>query len=148
MINTVISDQFEDQFPWHILEETAKSVLKHQEISPDASLSIVVETNEELQKLNQQFRGIDTPTDVLSFPAGDVDPDTGSQYLGDIVISWEKVQTQAIHQSVKCEMRLMVVHGVLHLLGYDHHTDSEQAEMWAIQDAILQHYGCASPPIS
>ncbi len=91
-----------------------------------SALSIVIDNNEKLRELNKQFRGIDAPTDVLSFPSGEIDPETGETYLGDIIISWEKVQSQALQQTIECEMRLMVVHGILHLLGYDHATDTEQ----------------------
>ena len=126
MINIIISEAYTKEFDWDILEETAKLVLHHQNISEDATLSIVIDNNEKLRELNNQFREIDAPTDVLSFPSGEIDPETGSKYLGDIIISWEKVQTQAIQQTIKCEMRLMVVHGVLHLLGYDHSTDIDQ----------------------
>ena len=146
MINTVISESFADQFSWEVLEEMAELVLQHQQISEEVDLTIVVEDNHSLQELNNQFRGIDAPTDILSFPAGEKDPDTGIRYLGDIIISWEKVQQQAVAQSIECEMRLMVTHGVLHLLGYDHHTASEQEEMWSIQNEVLQQFGCSSPP--
>jgi len=147
MINILVADAYTNECNWEFLEETAKIVLQHQKISADAVLSIVIDNNEKLRELNNQFREIDAPTDVLSFPSGEIDPETGNEYLGDIIISWEKVQTQAIQQSLECEMRLMVVHGVLHLLGYDHSTDIEQEEMWSIQDQILEPFGCSSPVI-
>ena len=148
MINTIIAEDYTNEFAWEILEETATDVLQHQKISSDAVLSIVIDNNEKLRELNNQFREIDAPTDVLSFPSGEIDPETGYVYLGDIIISWEKVQAQAVEQSIECEIRLMVVHGVLHLLGYDHSTFAEQKEMWDIQDQILKPYGCSSPEIS
>jgi len=147
MINIIIAEDYTKEFDWTILENTAKLVLQHQNISEDATLSIVIDDNEKLRELNNQFREIDAPTDVLSFPSGEIDPETGSKYLGDIIISWEKVKAQAIQQSIECEMRLMVIHGVLHLLGYDHSTDREQEEMWDIQDQILKPFGCSSPVI-
>lgn len=147
MINTIIAEAYENDADWSMLEKTANLVLRHQNISPDVVLSIVIDNNEKLRELNIQFRGIDAPTDVLSFPSGEIDPETGKVYLGDIIISWEKVKAQAIQQSAECELRLMVVHGVLHLLGYDHATDAEQKEMWEIQDSILKPFGCASPKI-
>jgi probable rRNA maturation factor len=148
MINVIIADAYSNEFDWEILEETANIVLQHQKISSDAVLSIVIDNNEKLRELNYQFREIDTPTDVLSFPSGEIDPETSNEYLGDIIISLEKVKTQAIQQTLECEMRLMVVHGVLHLLGYDHSTDTEQEIMWGIQDQILEPFGCSSPEIS
>lgn len=147
MINLIISEAYEDEFNWPILESTAEIVLNHQNIPPGSDLSIVIDNNEKLRELNGQFRGIDAPTDVLSFPSGETDPETGHVYLGDIIISWEKVQAQAVQQSIECEMRLMVVHGVLHLLGYDHATKIEQNTMWEIQDHILKPFGCSSPII-
>lgn len=146
MINIIIAEAYKDKIAENFLEEIASSVLQHQEISPDSALSIVIDNSEKLRELNKQFRGIDAPTDVLSFPSGEIDPETGETYLGDIIISWEKVQSQALQQTIECEMRLMVVHGILHLLGYDHATDTEQKRMWTIQDQILSRFGCSSPP--
>jgi len=77
-----------------------------------------------IRRLNRTWRGIDTPTDVLSFPAGE-DPGPG-RHLGDLVISRETAARQARHEghSLATELRVLALHGLLHLLGYDHERDS------------------------
>jgi probable rRNA maturation factor len=76
----------------------------------------------ELRRLNRQFRGIDRATDVLSFPAP---AGSGAGSLGDIAISWSRARVQArrFGHSAECEVRILMLHGVLHLLGLDHHVD-------------------------
>ena len=105
----------------------------------EAELTIVLTDDEQLHQLNLQYLGIDAPTDVLSFPSDFIDPDTGSPYLGDILISIPRLLAQAAEAGhpVQDELRLLTVHGVLHLLGYDHAEEAEQARMWALQTDIL-----------
>jgi probable rRNA maturation factor len=121
----------------------------------------VITNDAEVQALNRQYRGIDAPTDVLSFAMhDDPPPDPATQaartgtpfvvapeqaletdaYLGDVIVSLPRVVAQAAEQghSVAQELRLLVVHGVLHLLGHDHAAPPDQIQMWAIQDQILQ----------
>jgi probable rRNA maturation factor len=80
---------------------------------------------------------------VLSFPAGETDPDTGEYYLGDVVISFPRAQAQAQERghSTAEELDLLVVHGVLHLLGYDHADVEERDRMWAVQQQVLNQLG-------
>lgn len=112
------------------------------EAATPAGLSLVITNSETVQSLNNQFRNIDAPTDVLSF-AADSDPhalEPGEPpYLGDILIAFPVAAQQAEESGhgVEEELRFLTVHGVLHLLGYDHHTPDEQAEMWALQSTIL-----------
>jgi probable rRNA maturation factor len=142
MINLIISPSFESQIPQEVLLRSAEAVLMHEQ--KDMDLSIVISDNRELQRLNREFLGNDTPTDVLSFPMGEVDPDTQRLYAGDIIISWEKVveQAQKSGHPIECELALLVVHGVLHLFGYDHATAEEKQVMWEIQGNILKALGC------
>jgi len=109
----------------------------------DADLSIVISGDDDVRILNQRFLGIDAPTDVLSFPAGDTDPETGSGYLGDVIISMPRAVDQAVQRghSTEAELQVLVVHGVLHLLGYDHATSAEKKRMWLIQGNILASLG-------
>ena len=83
------------------------------------------------------------PTDVLSFPASETDPDTGASYIGDILISIPRAQAQAdaAGHPLEAEVQLLVVHGVLHLLGYDHADAEEKALMWKAQAEILTGLG-------
>lgn len=145
MINLLISDAYTNQVDIQKLEQAALAVLKHEEVSTESELSIVIEDDARLHELNNEFLGIDAPTDVLSFPAGEdeVDPETNHPYLGDIIISYPRSVEQASaagHTAVN-EMQLLVVHGTLHLLGYDHAEPEEKAEMWAAQAAILRDLG-------
>jgi probable rRNA maturation factor len=89
--------------------------------------------------LNRQYLGVDAPTDVLSFPVGEVDPESEALYLGDILISYPQAlaQAEAAGHPVQAELQLLVVHGTLHLLGYDHAEEDEKTLMWKAQDEIL-----------
>ncbi len=124
------------------MEAAAQAVLQASSTPIHADLTIVVADDAYLQQLNRQFLGIEAPTDVLSFPAGDVDPDTNLPYLGDVIISIERAQTQAVNHSLEDELRLLVVHGVLHLLGHDHAEQAEKEAMWGKQREVLHNLGC------
>ena len=130
-------------FPTALLERAAQAALKHQRQSPKANLSIVLTDNRRLRQLNRDYLGIDAPTDVLSFPASETDPETGAPYIGDILISLPRaeVQAQAAGHSLDWEVQLLVVHGILHLLGHDHATADEKARMWKAQAEILERLG-------
>ena len=100
----------------------------------------------ESQALNRQFRGKDAPTNVLSFPA-DLPEDIDADYLGDIVVCAEVVRREARDQnkSLPGHWAHMLVHGVLHLQGYDHQEDAEAAEMEALETEILGEMGYPDP---
>jgi probable rRNA maturation factor len=106
-------------------------------------LSLVLTDDAALHDLNREYLDIDAPTDVLAFPAGESDPDSQALYLGDVVISYERAQEQATAggHSLQAELRLLVVHGVLHLLGHDHADEIQKAAMWSIQAGILSAFG-------
>lgn len=111
--------------------------------------------DQELRRLNLQFRGIDKPTDVLSFGGeryrdgklrSDEKPASGAgdaEFLGDIVISMERCaeQANAAGHPVESELALLVIHGTLHLLGYDHGAKTRKARMWSAQSRALQSLG-------
>jgi probable rRNA maturation factor len=124
------------------LQQIAESVLRHE--ARPGQMTVVVTDDVGIQQLNRDFLGIDAPTDVLSFSAQeDGSPFVGapeaSSYLGDVIISYPQAVTQAeeVGHPVGQEIDLLVVHGTLHLLGYDHVSDEERAAMWARQDQIL-----------
>ncbi len=123
-----------------LLEKAAYEVLKHTGTTPEVEATLVLTGDAQLRRLNRDFLGIDAPTDVLAFPAGETDPDTGSPYLGDVVISYQRarVQANAAKHSIVDELQLLVVHGLLHLLGYDHADEKSKAAMWGLQNDILQ----------
>ncbi len=111
--------------------------------SANADMTIVLTDDRQLHELNVDYLEVDAPTDVLSFPAGEVDPETETLYLGDVVISVPRAMQQAQNggHPVEAELQLLVVHGTLHLLGYDHATDEEKAVMWAEQAKVLERLG-------
>ena len=114
------------------------------------TMTILVTGDEGIQDLNLEYRGEDSPTDVLSFTALEPDPETGNPYLGDIVISAERAAEQAetAGHPLEAEMQLLVVHGVLHLCGHDHGETEEKARMWAAQAEILGRLGLSGMTIS
>ncbi|UCF28338.1 MAG: rRNA maturation RNase YbeY [Chloroflexota bacterium] len=126
-----------------LIERTVLATLKHQGISPDADLSVVITDDTRLHQLNRDFLGIDAPTDVLSFPAGHTDPDTNRKYLGDVIISFPTACRQAdqFGHSISSEITLLIVHGILHLLGHDHMKPGEKSSMWSAQTEILDSLG-------
>jgi probable rRNA maturation factor len=111
---------------------------------PDAEVTLVITDDAAVADLNRQYRAVDGPTDVLSFPAqepapGFVSAPEADAYLGDILIALPFARRQAaeLGKPLADELRLLAVHGTLHLLGYDHAEPEEEAVMWARQDAIL-----------
>jgi probable rRNA maturation factor len=126
-----------------LLERTANAVLEQQSVKEDLILSIILTNDKKLRELNRDYLGIDAPTDVLSFPASESDPETGARYLGDILISVPRAaeQAKAAGHDLAGEIQLLVVHGVLHLLGYDHAEVEEKARMWAAQADVLERLG-------
>jgi probable rRNA maturation factor len=112
-----------------ILTDLADRILNDLDRS-EAELSILITDDEEIRSLNRDYRSVDSPTDVLSFSQVEGDgPVVGPQLLGDVVISWETAQRQSreLGHAVSEEMKRLLVHGILHLLGYDHEGDEEIA---------------------
>ncbi len=133
------------RLPVRRLKQVAAWVLDRHNVSPEAGLSIVVTEDETVRQLNRQYRQVDAPTDVLSFPAGEADVPPGDEppYLGDLILALPTIQRQAEREghSVSDELALAVIHGTLHLLGYDHDTPARQAAMWAAQAEALLAMG-------
>lgn len=144
MITVSISPKYSASVQPDVIERAAQTVLDMESNDANSELTIVIDNDKEIQKLNYQFLGVDAPTDVLSFPSDETDPETQLQYLGDIIISYPRAlaQAEAAGESVSDELQLLVVHGVLHLLGFDHAEPEEKAEMWAAQQAVLNSLGC------
>ena len=142
------------------MEETAKKVvaaaLFYIGCPYDAEVNLLITDNEGIHEMNRDFRQIDRPTDVLSFPMLEYDepgnfegfdedcpdafdPETGELLLGDIVISYEKVVSQAeeFGHSTLREYSFLIAHSMLHLFGFDHMEDDERKEMERMQEEIL-----------
>lgn len=109
-------------------------------LDKEVALTIVITGDKQIRRLNEHYRGMGKTTDVLSFPADYMDPDLEKRYLGDVVISYPtaKSQSQERAHGVGEELQLLVVHGVLHLLGYVHLEETGQEEMASVQARILQ----------
>jgi len=134
-----------------LLQRAAREVMDYIGGDMDVDITIILTDDAQIHELNKQYRGIDAPTDVLSFPSGDTDPDSNRLYLGDVVISYPRAQSQAEAGGhlVEAELQLLVVHGVLHLTGYDHVEGQGKSRMRAAQAEILVLLGCetVTPPL-
>ena len=139
----MIHIESEVPFPQHLLEQAGRETLKHQSYSLESELSIILTDDARLHELNLNYLGVNAPTDVLSFPASETDPETGAHYIGDILISVPRAQAQAeaAGHPLEAEVQLLVVHGVLHLMGHDHAEAEEKKRMWEAQAEILERLG-------
>lgn len=132
------------------LERLAMRALETEQVPKPAELSIVLADDPTVHELNRTYRNTDAPTDVLSFSQLDGEqftrPEGNTQHLGDIVISVETAARQAAQyrQTLQQELEHLLVHGVLHLIGYDHETPEDAAAMQLQEDEVLgapQHRG-------
>ncbi|OBT12877.1 rRNA maturation RNase YbeY [Vibrio sp. UCD-FRSSP16_10] len=116
------------------------------QFQPDSELTIRIVDSEESHQLNHDYRGKDKPTNVLSFPF-EAPPEVEINLLGDLVICKQVVEDEAIEQQtpLKSHWAHMVVHGCLHLLGYDHIQDDEAEEMESLEADIMQGLGFEDP---
>ena len=116
-----------------------------------AELSLVLASDARLRGLNRAWRGIDKPTNVLAFPAGDAvaadGPGAPPRQLGDVILAYETVAAEARAQgkTLAAHLSHLIVHGVLHLLGFDHGTAAEAVDMEAAEVAILAGLGLRDP---
>lgn len=132
-----------------LVSESVDGALVYLGFTRECELSVTFTDNGKIRILNRDYRGIDRPTDVLSFPMysfsdGDVPDGDEHVMLGDIVISVEKAREQAAEygHSLRREIAFLAVHSVLHLLGYDHETSEEdEKEMFALQEKIMNALG-------
>lgn len=132
-----------------LVYESVDGALVYLGFTRECELSVTFTDNGKIRILNRDYRGIDRPTDVLSFPMysfsdGDVPDGDEHVMLGDIVISVEKAREQAAEygHSLRREIAFLAVHSVLHLLGYDHETSEEdEKEMFALQEKIMNALG-------
>lgn len=138
MLSIDVSPEFEPYLDTEYLEQLAAAVLTGEGIAGPTELNLLITDDEGIRAINRQYRGIDAPTDVLSFSAlpssGEdmfVMPPDGILRLGDIVISFERAREQATEfgHSVRQEVGELFVHGLLHILGYDHENETDAAVM-------------------
>ena len=143
-----------------VAEAVISETLDYEDCPYEVQVNIILTDNDEIQQINLEQRGIDAPTDVLSFPMieyaypsdftvleadgmDNFDPDSGELILGDIVISVDKVLEQAekYNHAVKREYAFLIAHSMLHLFGYDHMDELERGNMELKQDEILTRLG-------
>jgi probable rRNA maturation factor len=135
-----VDPAYEDRVPSEVLRTLLEGVLDGEGVA-SGELTVQVYGDELLHELNLSFRGIDAPTDVLSFPSADDEfpAAEGDAYLGDVAISVPAAERNAALTGTpfERELRQLAVHGVLHLLGYGHDDDTSEARMRAREVAIL-----------
>jgi probable rRNA maturation factor len=155
-----IDNTTEDELPDYyveIIEDVIKGSIEYLKCPYECEVSVTITDNDGIHTINLDERGIDAPTDVLSFPMLDFDnpndlsyiekypqdyfnPETGELLLGDIVISLDRVQSQSKEygHSDKREIAFLTAHSILHLFGYDHMEEEERLQMETAQDTILK----------
>lgn len=144
MIDIQISDDYKNEIQEKIVANAVEATIRNLKKDINCEITVVIDNDEFIKEINKNFRGIDNPTDVLSFPSNEINPETGNVYQGDIIISYPTAVKQAVQyeHSIMDEIQLLVVHGTLHLFGYDHAEEIEKTKMWAIQAEILAELGC------
>ena len=139
-----------------LIQRAISAALREEKVPDDCEVSVLLTDNEGIHELNREYRGVDRPTDVLSFPANELspgefdadlcerDPETGRVFLGDMAISLEKCEAQAeeFGHSFERELMYLTVHSTLHLLGYDHVDEAEmKRQMRGREDVIMSRLG-------
>jgi len=141
---SIVSHREPEPLAFEAFERLATFVLTIEEVPALTELSIALVDEGEMAQLNEQYRGIEGPTDVLSFECDDPCPTPGDEpiMLGDVIIAPTVAERQAaeLGHSVEHELDVLLVHGVLHLLGYDHEDDADADVMAAREAAILDAY--------
>ena len=150
-VETDISEEWDRRIDWPALARASVHAAVAHSRHPgltDSEVSVTFTSDEEVRALNAQWRGKDKPTNVLSFPMAEESELAGAQLLGDIVLAFGVCAAEAADQQVAIETHAahLVVHGTLHLLGYDHETSEGDAEeMEEAERRALAAIGIADP---
>lgn len=148
-MNIDISNESGIEIDEQALGSLSSFVLADQHVHPDAELSVLITNEERMSQLHVEWMGLEGPTDVLSFPMDEVRPQSWSgetadepPVLGDLVLCPTVAQEQAktAGHSTEEELQLLTVHGILHLLGFDHAEANEELEMFALQSDLLTRW--------
>ncbi len=137
-----ITTEGDYQIEEEAIRKAARCALQVAHAEPPLALTVTLTSAERVRELNRDFACLDETTDVLSFGAEDepyaVEPGE-PPYIGDVIIAYPvaQEQAQAAGQSVLAELQMLAIHGVLHLLGHDHATPEQRAEMWALESAAI-----------
>jgi len=147
-IEIFVEEEFRGLMDEGWVRSIAQTVLKAEGVAPPYEVSLVFTDSETVRRLNRDYRGVDEPTDVLAFymlPQKEVDdsfalPPDGVARLGEVIISYPQAVEQAREQghSTGKELALLVIHGILHLLGYDHEEPEEEAKMRTREKELLE----------
>ncbi len=147
-INVLVDEGFAGCPKVSWLKKVVKQVLVAQGVNIKAELSLVITGQEKIRQLNLAYLGEDQPTDVLSFPMlaepsgfPFVIPPGGKKHLGDVIISYPQavIQAEEHRHSLEREMAILIIHGVLHLLGYDHEKAEQEQEMCGREAEIMSN---------
>lgn len=120
----------------------SQKILSSLNLSEDTEFSLTFVNNEEIHKLNKEYRKKDYATDVLSFPFENEFNLPINNIMGDVIISLQKAQAQAEEygHSFNRELGFLIIHGILHLIGYDHETKEDEVEMFSLQKKLLLNF--------
>ena len=127
-----------------LVKKAAAAALRAEGVDEPCEIGVTLTNDEGIHAINREQRGVDRPTDVLSFPIDEMDYDTNHRYLGDMVLSLERAEAQGEEYGggFEHEAQYLTVHSVLHLLGYDHLDEGEEkAKMRAREKAIMKELG-------
>ena len=121
------------------IRRAARAVLMEEQVDEPCELSVLLTDDEGIHALNREFRQVDRPTDVLSFPMGETDPRTGRYLLGDMVLNTDraKAQGEELGHGADHEISYLTVHSVLHLLGYDHVDEGEMKRAMRAREKVI-----------
>lgn len=143
-MTVAINNESGTELDEHLLVELAQFVMNEMAMHPLAELSVMMVDEPTMSNLHEHFMGESGPTDVLAFPMDELRPLPGDEQpelglLGDVVLcpTVAAAQAAAAGHDVATELNLLCTHGILHLLGYDHHEDEEQREMFSLQSKLL-----------
>ena len=147
-IEVFVDDKFRGLVDGGWVKKIVRQVLKAEGVAPPYQVSMVFNSSETVRQLNRDYRGVDEPTDVLAFymlPQKGVDssfalPPDGVARLGEVIISYPQAVKQAREQghSPQRELALLIIHGILHLLGYDHEDPEEESKMREKERILLE----------
>ena len=149
-ISVLVDEHLETGLEVSWLEGIARQVLEAQGVGAQAELGLFIATQERIKQLNRDYLDRDEPTDVLAFSAGEgveaelppfVPPPDGVLHLGEVIISYPQavIQAEEHRHSVEKEIAILVIHGVLHLLGYEHDKPELERQMRDREEELLGH---------
>lgn len=129
------------------IRQAALATLRHEAVEGPAELSLLLTDSGRVRQLNNDFLGIDRATDVLSFPLDETFPGVG-RHLGDVAIAVPvaRAQADAAGHTLEAELALLTIHGVLHVLGYEHSANGDREQMWSLQERLLAELGLEATP--